>query len=87
MDVKCVRVLRPYDDYESEDDLCLYVDEDARWALNRNWGERVEALGRRRAEVRLKPLRAFDQQGFIARGDQKLIDALYIEYGEEILLG
>lgn len=85
MDVKCVRVLRPYED-EKEDDTTIYIDEDARYALNKKWGESAVALGRNRVTVTLAPLKAMDQQGYIARAGQSLIDALYIEYGEEIIL-
>lgn len=85
MDVKCVRVLRPYED-EKADDMTIYIDEDARYALNKKWGESVEALGRNQVIVTLAPLKTMDQQGYIARAGQALIDALYIEYGEEIIL-
>ncbi|UQZ88520.1 hypothetical protein C4J81_04590 [Deltaproteobacteria bacterium Smac51] len=86
MDVKCVRVLRPYEDEKPGDEMTLYIDEDARYALNRDWGAKAEALGRRKITVTIQPLKAMDQEGFIARGGQALIDALYIEYGEEIIL-
>ena len=86
MDVKCVRVLRPYENETAPAEATLYVDEDARYALNRDWGATARALGRREVNVTLAPLKGFDQQGFIARGDQALIDALMIEYGEEIIL-
>jgi hypothetical protein len=86
MDVKCVRVLRPYENQTPGDPLTLWVDEDARYALNRDWGAKAVALGRREVTVTLAPLKGMDQEGYIARGSQALIDALYIEYGEEILL-
>lgn len=85
MDVKCVRVLRPYENEEAEE-MALYVDEDTRYALNREWGASAEAFGRRKCAVTIRPLRAMDQEGFIARGSQALIDALAIEYGEEVIL-
>ena len=85
MDVKCVRVLRPYED-EKADDKTIYIDEDARYALNRQWGESAVAQGRREVTVTLAPLKAMDQEGYIARAGRALIDALYIEYGEEIIL-
>ena len=85
MDVKCVRVLRPYED-ESADDNTIYIDEDARYALNKKWGENALAQGRRQVTVTLAPLKDMDQQGYIARAGQAVIDALYIEYGEEIIL-
>jgi len=86
MDVKCVRVLRPYEDRAAGESRVLYVDEDARYALNRDWGAGARALGRREVTVTLAPLKDLDQQGFIARADQNLIDELMIEYGEEIIL-
>lgn len=86
MDVKCVRVLRPYENETPNDPLTLFVDDDARYALNREWGEKAVALGRREVTVTLAPLKAMDQEGYIARAGQALIDALYIEYGEEIIL-
>jgi len=85
MDVKCVRVLRPYEG-ETAAEKTIYIDEDARYALNRKWGEKAIAQGRREVEVTLAPLKAIDQNGYIARAGQALIDALYIEYGEEIIL-
>ena len=86
MDVKCVRVLRPYEDETPAEPLTLYIDEDARYALNLDWGAQAVALGRREIKVTIAPLRALDQEGYIARGGQALIDALFIEYGEEIIL-
>lgn len=90
MDVKCVRVLRPYDNPPAgaarPGEMVIYVDEDARYALNRKWGDKVEAKGRRVIEAAIQPLAPMDQEGFIARADQAVIDALFIEYGEEILL-
>lgn len=85
MDVKCVRVLRPYPGRKN-DDLTLYIDEEARWSLNKSWGAEVVATGRRKVKVIIAPLEEMDQGGFMARAGQALIDALYIEYGEEILL-
>jgi hypothetical protein len=90
MDVKCVRVLRSYDnppaDTAMPGEMVIYVDEDARYALNKKWGDKVEAKGRRVIEAAIQPLAPMDQEGFIARADQAVIDALFIEYGEEILL-
>lgn len=85
MDVKCVRVLRPYEDSAQTENV-LFIDDDARESVNLPWGSEVSAEGRRVARVVIQPLRPMDQQGFIARASQKVIDALYIEYGEEILL-
>ena len=86
MDVKCVRVLRPYEDQSQGGEMTIYIDEDARYALNREWGATVQALGRREVTVTIAPLKDMDQQGYIARAGQALVDALYIEYGEEIIL-
>ena len=90
MDVKCVRVLRPYDNPPEgtavPGEMVIYVDEDARYSLNKKWGEKVEAKGRRVIQAVIQPLAPMDQEGFIARADQTVIDALFIEYGEEILL-
>lgn len=86
MDVKCVRVLRPYEDLESTPELTMYIDESARYALNRAWGSTAVALGRREAEVTIRPLKGLDQEGYIARADQAVMDALYIDYGEEVIL-
>lgn len=86
MDAKCVRVLRLYGERTPDEPMTLLIDEDARYALNKEWGEKVTASGRREATVVIAPLEAMDQQGYIARAGQALMDALYIEYGEEILL-
>lgn len=92
MDVKCVRVLRPYDnppagtEIEMPGEMIIYIDEDARYALNKKWGDKVEAKGRRVIQAAIQPLAPMDQEAFIARADQAVIDALFIEYGEEILL-
>ena len=86
MDVKCVRVLRPYDEAPQCGPLTIHIDEDARYALNRDWGATIQALGRREVTLVIAPLQAMDQQGYIARASQTVIDALFIEYGEEIIL-
>ncbi len=86
MDVKCVRVLRPYEDKQNEDDT-IFIDEEARYSLMKEWGEKVNIKGRRDIEgITIRPLAAIDQQGFIARANQALIDRLYVEFGEEVLL-
>lgn len=86
MDTRCIRILRPYDD-EKIDENTIYIDDDARYALRRQWGDTVTAKGRFVVQnVCIHPLRAMDQKGFIGRASQQLIDRLYIEYGEEILL-
>lgn len=86
MDVKCVRVLRPYDNKPSKGPGILYIDEAARYALNKNWGDTVEVQGRRKMTAVIQPLGDMDQDGFIARAGQEVIDALFIEYGEEVLM-
>ncbi len=86
MDVKCVRVLRPYEGTESSERV-IYIDEDAKYSLIREWGSKVMVRGRFDAkDVVIRPLKEFDQQGFIARASQAVIDELYIEYGEEVQL-
>ena len=85
MDLKCVRVLRPYEN-EKASEPTIYIDEATRYSLNKQWGQKVEASGRRKIEAIIKPLKALDADGYIASADQKVIDALYIEYGEEIML-
>jgi hypothetical protein len=86
MDVKCVRVLRTYEDAQDTKKV-IYVDEAARYSLIKQWGETVIVRGRRDVkDVVIKPLQALDKDGFIDRASQALIDELYIEYGEEVLL-
>lgn len=86
MDVKCVRVLRPYNKSD-EDKLILYIDEDARYSLMKNWGDTVFVKGRRDVKnVEIQPLKDIDQEGFIARAGQRMIDELFIEYGEEVMV-
>ncbi len=86
MDVKCVRVLRPYEDAQDEKNV-IYVDEAARYALIKKWGDTVMVRGRRDVKnVQIKALKGLDQDGFIARAGEALIDELFIEYGEEVLL-
>jgi hypothetical protein len=86
MDVKCVRVLRPYEGTDASERV-IYIDEDAKYSLIREWGSKIMVRGRFDAkEVEIRPLKAFDQQGFIARASQSIIDEAYIEYGEEVQL-
>lgn len=86
MDVRCIRILRPYEK-GPKDDNTLYIDEEARYALMKQWGETIKAKGRFDVpDVKVAPLEEMDQGGFIGRATQALIDRLYIEYGEEILL-
>lgn len=86
MDVKCVRILRAYEDSKDKEKT-IYVDESARYALIKKWGDTVMVRGRRDVKaVMIKPLKDIDQDGYIARANQALIDELFIEYGEEVLL-
>ncbi|ADY14372.1 hypothetical protein [Sphaerochaeta globosa] len=86
MDVKCVRILRAYED-SNDTEKAIYVDEAARYALIKKWGDSVMVRGRRDVKgVVIKALKELDQDGFIARANQALIDELFIEYGEEVLL-
>ncbi|MGM0432506.1 MAG: hypothetical protein ACQEQU_07330 [Spirochaetota bacterium] len=86
MDVRCIRILRPYEGKEAETDT-IYIDEDARYALMCSWGDSVRVKGRYDVDgVQIQPLGAIDQEGFIGRASQQLIDKLYIEYGEEVIL-
>ncbi|NLE15758.1 MAG: hypothetical protein GX626_07800 [Spirochaetales bacterium] len=86
MDVKCVRVLRSYENAKDSERV-IYIDEAARYALIKQWGDSVMVRGRRDVKnVQIKALKELDQDGFIARASQALIDELYIEYGEEVLL-
>lgn len=86
MDVRCVRVLRSYEEADAHE-RAIYVDEAARYALIKQFGDRISVRGRRDAkDVVIKPLREIDQEGFIARANQNMIDELYIEYGEEVFL-
>lgn len=86
MDVRCIRILRPYE-RGPEDDHTLYIDEEARYALMKQWGQTIKAKGRFDvSDVKIEPLDEMDQGGFIGRASQALIDRLYVEYGEEILL-
>jgi len=85
MDNKCVRILRPY----CEDDnhkMLIYVEDKVRVELSCNWGDKVEVLGRKKAVAQIQPLKDLDKDGFIARAGKRLIDELYIEYGEEVLI-
>ena len=84
MDAKCVRVLRPY---EEKKEKTIYIDEDARYSLMAQWGDRVTVKGRRDVkDVEIQPLKPMDQEGFIARMGKELLDEVYVEYGEEVML-
>lgn len=53
----------------------------------KEWGEKVFIKGRNDVrDVEIQPLKELDQNGFIARAGQQLIDELYIEYGEEVMI-
>lgn len=86
MDAKCVRVLRlhPAADQEKR---AIYIDEDARYSLMAQWGDKICIKGRLDVKgVEVQPLEAMDQNGFIARASQMLLDELYVDYGEEVML-
>lgn len=85
MDIKCIRVLRPYND-EKEEDRTIYIEDRAREDLTANWGDEIQILGRKKVIARIQPLKDMDKDGLIGRAGQDLIDELYIEYGEEVLL-
>lgn len=85
MDNKCIRVLRPYT-IEDNDQMVIYIEDQARKELSSNWGDRVEILGRKKVIAEIQPLKDLDKDGLIGRAGQRLIDELYIEYGEEVLL-
>ncbi|WP_394922981.1 hypothetical protein [uncultured Robinsoniella sp.] len=86
MDVKCVRVLRPYEKSDDKKKV-IYIDEDAKYSLMKEWGDKVFIKGRNDVrDVEIQPLKELDQNGFIARAGQQLIDELYIEYGEEVMI-
>lgn len=86
MDTKCVRLLRLYPAADPAE-RAIYIDEDARYALMAQWGDSVRIKGRYDAKgVTVRPLDEIDQNGFIARAGQKLLDELYVDYGEEVML-
>lgn len=85
MDNKCIRMLRPYNE-EDNPKMVLYIEDRAREELSANWGDKVEILGRKKAIAEIQPLEDLDKDGLIGRGGQRLMDELYIEYGEEVLL-
>ena len=86
MDVKCVRVLRPYEKADDKKKV-IYIDEDAKYSLMKEWGDKVFIKVRNDVrDVEIQPLKELDQNGFIARAGQQLIDELYIEYGEEVMI-
>ncbi len=85
MDTKHVRLLRLID--EMEDGNIIYVDESCLYSLRITEGEKAVVVGKRTVkdvEVRLLP--KFDQDGYIARVGKNLLDKLYLEYGEEVLI-
>lgn len=104
MDVRCIRLLRPYDDARdikavkstgdnsppqsrAGNSHVIWIDEDARYALMGQWGQKITVKGRNDVPgVEIQPLKAMDQGGFIGRASQDLMDRLYLEYGEEVLL-
>lgn len=86
MDTKCVRVLRPYEEADNQKRV-IFIDEDARYSLMRQWGDKVNIKGRFDVKnVEIQPLKEMDQGGFIARMGKALLDEVYVEYGEEVML-
>lgn len=86
MDAKCVRLLRLYPSADAQKRV-IYIDEDARYSLMVQWGDKVMIKGRFDVkDVEVQPLEAIDQNGFIARAGQNLMDEIYMEYGEEVML-
>lgn len=86
MDTKCVRVLRPYEEADNQKRV-IFIDEDARYSLMRHWGDKVNIKGRFDVKnVEIQPLKEMDQGGFVARMGKALLDEVYVEYGEEVML-
>ncbi|MBT9777920.1 hypothetical protein GPL15_15565 [Clostridium sp. MCC353] len=86
MDAKCVRVLRPYEEADNKKRV-IYIDEDARYSLMKQWGDTIIIKGRRDVKnVEIRPLKEMDQEGFIARMGSQLLDEVFVEYGEEVML-
>lgn len=85
MDVKNVRVLKPYED-SNDSEPTIYIDEEARFALAVQWGEKVEVVGRRKCEAIVKALKEIDCGVQIARVNAALLQAAKVELGEEVLL-
>lgn len=86
MDAKCVRVLRPYEEKDNNKRV-IFIDEDARYSLMKQWGDTVFIKGRQDVkDVEIQPLKEMDQGGFIARMGQGLLDEVFVEYGEEVML-
>ncbi len=85
MDTKHVRVLRL--NKETEDGKVIYVDNSCIYSLRVEVGDKITVVGKRTVkdvEVRLLP--DCDQDGYIARIGKNLLEELYLEYGEEVLL-
>lgn len=84
MDAKVVRALRPY---EEKKEKKIYIDEDARYSLMVEWGDKITVSGRFAVKgVEVQPLKPMDQEGFVARLGKELLDEVYVEYGEEVML-
>ncbi len=85
MDTKHVRVLRLVDNME--DGKVIYVDSSCLYALRVNENAKVTVMGKRTVkDVIVKLLPKYDEDGYIARVGQALLDELYLEYGEEVLI-
>lgn len=87
MDTRCVRVMPMYEDVD-ETNLVL-VDEAAfrSMGLQPDADIKVRVLGRNEAEAKVGLLRDIDKNCFVARATQDVIDAAYVEYGEEVFVG
>lgn len=86
MDARNVRVIRHYEDMET-DENAVYIDESARFYLgNLEWGTKIMINGRRHVEGIIKPLKTHDGDGQIARMSDQMRDKAMIEWGEEVLL-
>lgn len=86
MDARNVRVIRNYEDMQT-DENAVYIDDTARFYLgNLAWDTKIIIKGRRDVEGIIKPLKAHDGDGQIARMSEQLRDKAMIEWGEEVLL-
>ena len=85
MDARNVKILPPYPDEAFPNDT-IYIDEAARYALHASWGDRVKLVGRREFEAKIAELRGYDQGAQICRMNDKLMDAIFSEIGDQLLL-
>ncbi len=85
MDVKNMRLMDVYSDADDALDV-LYIDDEARKAVDRDWGEEVEVIGRRNVSAVIRQLQDFDLGACVARAGSGLREKLMIEVGEEVLI-